>query len=100
MAVTASGVRAPAPPSPPRLHDSKLYGLRMEGDVQSDAEMALVVADMLPAGQALTAVASFSSVVMLGQKYPIGQGEHTAPCILVPGRQISGRPADLGSSTH
>lgn len=99
MAVTASGVRAPAPPAA-RLHDSKLYGLRMEGDVQSGAEMAPVVADMLPAGQALTAVGSFSFVVMLGQKYLIGQGEQPDPCILVPGRQISGRPADLGNSTH
>jgi hypothetical protein len=58
--------RAPAPPGA-RLHDSKLYGLRMEGSVQSDAEMAPVVVDMLPAGQALTEVGSFSSMVMLGQ---------------------------------
>jgi hypothetical protein len=99
MDVTERGPRAPTPPVA-RLHDSKLYGLRTDGDVQSDAAMAPVVIDMLPSGQALTAVGSFSLILILGQKYPMGHGEQLVPTILVPGRQMIADPELLGNSKH
>ena len=96
--VTVFPDRAPSPPAA-ILHDSKLNGLKIAGSVQSAADMAPGAADMLPRGQALTALGSFSSFMRIGQKYPIGQGVQLEPCILVPGRQINAAPA-LGKATH